>query len=159
MQYQIQANSRRCAATGRALEPGERFYSVLLEEDGRLVRHDYARDAWAGPPEGAFGFWSGRVPAEGTRRLAVDEDTLLDCFTRMEREADPRRLAFRYVLALLLMRRKRLRFEEARPADGGEVMTLRCARTGVRHEVVNPGLGADELAEVQGEVFQALGWD
>lgn len=159
MQYQIQANSRRCAATGRDLQPGERFYSVLLEEGGRLVRLDYARDAWAGPPDAAFGFWAGRVPPEGARRQAVDEDTLLDCFGRLQGDADPRRRSFRYVLALLLMRRKRLRFEEARPVGGGEVMTLRCARTGARHEVVNPGLGPDELAEIQGEVFQALGWD
>ena len=33
-EYQIQANSRRCVLTGRELLPGEKFYSVLLDEAG-----------------------------------------------------------------------------------------------------------------------------
>ena len=47
--YQIQGPARQCAATGRELRPGERFYSVLLDEAGQFVRKDYAADAWPGP--------------------------------------------------------------------------------------------------------------
>jgi hypothetical protein len=36
---------------------------------------------------------------------------------------------------------------------------MRCTRTGVRHAVVNPGLTDEELATVQEDVFQALGWE
>ena len=52
MEYTIQPNSRRCAATGRELQPGERFFSALVEEDRQFVRKDYCRDAWQGPPPG-----------------------------------------------------------------------------------------------------------
>jgi len=159
-EYQIQPNTRRCAVSGRELKPGERYYSVLRDAGGKFVRKDYAAEAWQGPPADAFGFWAGRVPAAGARkRPPIDDELLLDCFTRLEGRTDPAGENFRYVLALLLMRRKRFRFEEARNADGREVLVLRCPRTGARHEVVSPGLGDDEMEAVQDDVFQALGWE
>lgn len=157
--YQIQPNTRHCCVSGRELRPGEKFYSVLREEGGKLVRHDYGAEAWEGPPEGAIGYWSGRVPAaEPSRKLRIDDDLLADCFARLEGQTEPAQVNFRYVVALLLMRRKRFRFEEARTEDGREVLKLRCMRTGTEYEVVNPGLSEDEMTAVQDEVFKVLGW-
>ncbi len=158
-EYQIEANTRRCAASGRALQAGERFYSVLLEEDGKLVRRDYSSEAWQGPPPGAFSFWSGRISADlGQRQPQIDDDMLLECFDRLQGNIEPERISFRYVLALLLMRRKRLRFEEARTDGDEEYLHLRCSRTGNLHRVLNPGLTEEEMAAVQDEVFKVLGW-
>ena len=158
--YQIQPNTRHCTVTGRELRPGEKFYSVLLQEGGKLVRQDYAAEAWQGPPDGAFSFWSGRVPAaEQGRKLRIDDDLLADCFQRLEGQSEPAQVNFRYVVALLLMRRKRFKFEEARAEGGQEVLRLRCARTGAQYDVVNPRLTEDEMVAVQDEVFKVLGWD
>ncbi|HZT80730.1 MAG TPA: hypothetical protein VFA26_10925 [Gemmataceae bacterium] len=158
--YQIQPNTRRCAATGRELRPGEKFYSVLLDEGGKFVRHDYAGDAWHGPPPNAFSFWSGRVPAQEQKaRLRIDDELLMDCFARLEGQPEADRVNFRYVVALLLMRRKRLKFEEARTEAGQEVLRLRCTRTGTQHDVINPGLDEEQMAAVQEEVFKVLGWE
>src|SRR6516162_3467790 len=120
--YQIQPNTRRCFLTGRELQPGEKLYSVLLEEGGQFVRHDYSAEVWQGPPEGAFSFWVGKVPApDQNKRPRIDDEMLLECFIRLEGQSDPSRVNFRYVVALLLMRRKRLKFASARTADGLEV--------------------------------------
>jgi hypothetical protein len=160
VEYQIQPSTRRCSATGRELRPGERCYSVLLDEGGKLIRHDYGPDAWQGPPPGAFSFWAGKVPEpQARRRPTFDDDLLLDCFGRLEGQAEPARLKLRYVMALLLLRRRRLHFEEARQRGEQETLVLRCARTGARHEVVNPGLDEQELTSVQEDVFGALGWE
>ena len=158
--YQIQPSTRRCSITGRELKPGERYYSVLLEEGDKFVRKDYSVEAWQGAPEGAFSFWMGRLsPPQSKRRQPIDDEMLLDCFGRLEGQLEPNRIRFRYVVALLLMRRRRLRFEETRRDGPQEVLVLRCTRTGVRHPVVNPDLTDEELAAVQDEVFQALGWE
>jgi hypothetical protein len=158
-EYQIDANTRRCAASGRELRVGERFFSVLLQEGSKFVRRDFSGEAWQGPPHGAVGFWSGRIPAGAEpRRLPIDDDLLLDCLGRLEQEPDPARIRFRYVVALLLMRRKRLKFEEALTEDGEEILLLRCPRSGDLHRVVNPRLTEDEMAAVQEEVFKVLGW-
>ena len=83
----------------------------------------------------------------------------LDCFERLEGQTEQGRVSFRYVLALLLMRRKRLKFEEARNDGDREVLVLKCGRTGTRHEVANPHLTDEQMAAVQEDVFQALGWE
>jgi hypothetical protein len=158
--YQIQPHTRRCSATGRDLLPGEKFYTVLVDEDGKFTRQDYSQEAWQGPPAGSFSFWSGKVPAtEQNKRPRIDDDLLVDCFGRLEGQMEPGRVNFRYVVALLLMRRKRFKFEEARTKEGQEILRLRCTRTGNVHEVVNPGLTEEEMAGVQEEVLKVLGWE
>jgi hypothetical protein len=158
--YQIQPSTRRCSASGRELRAGEQYYSVLLEEGGKFVRKDYSVEVWQGPPEGAFSFWLGRLsPPQAKRRQPIDDEMLLDCFQRLQGQLEPSRIRFRYVLALLLMRRRRLKFETSRTEGPQEVLVMRCTRTGARHEVVNPGLTEEELATVQDDMFQALGWE
>lgn len=158
--YQIEGNTCRCAATGRELRPGERVYSVLLDEAGKFVRRDFSSEAWQGPPPNAFSFWVGRVPArDDQRRPPIDDDMLLQCFRRLEGQTGPDRVNFRYVVALLLMRRKRLKFEETRIEEGQEILCLRCPRSRDLHKVVNPGLSDDQTAQVQEEVFKVLGWE
>src|SRR5262249_59726300 len=77
--YQIQPSTRRCSVTGRELRPGERYYSVLLDEAGKFIRKDYGAEAWQGPPDGAFSFWAGRVPPPpGRRRPPIDHHRSLD---------------------------------------------------------------------------------
>jgi hypothetical protein len=159
-EYQIQPNTRRCAVTGRELRPGERYYTALLDNGDHFLRQDYGSEVWQGPPPEAFSFWTGRIPAaDELHKPRIDDDLLLDCFGRLEGQEDPGRVNFRYVVALLLMRRKRLKFEQA--VNDGEVekLCLRCVRTGTRYEVVNPRLSEEEMAQVQEEVFKVLGWE
>jgi hypothetical protein len=160
LDYEIQPNTRRCAATGRDLQPGEKYHSVLIEHDGKLVRQDFAEGAWSKPPAGAFCFWAGRVPSKDqVRKMRIDADLLLDCFERLDGSAGADKINFRYVLALLLIRSKRLKYLESRMQDGREILQVRCQRGGKRYDVVNPGLTEQELAAVQDEVLQVVGWE
>jgi hypothetical protein len=158
-EYQIQANTRRCAVTGRELRPGEKFYSVLLDHGNRFERQDFSSEAWQGPPAAAFSFWAGRIPAEEeNKRPPIDDEMLMDCLQRLEGDEEPARVNFRYVVALLLMRRKRLKFEEARTDGDQEILSLRCVRTRTLYQVRNPRLTEEQMANVQEEVFKVLGW-
>jgi len=158
MNYQFQANSMRCSMTGRELRPGEKFYSVLFDRGTALERRDFSVEAWHGPPADAFCFWMGHVPPkEGPRRVQFDEEVLYDFFKRLGEDPEPRKVNFRYILALLLMRKKRLKFEEVHTENEVETLLLRCAKTGKAYEVVNPRLTEEELAAVQEEVQNVLG--
>ena len=161
VEFDIGGPARVCAATGRELRAGERIYSALADEAGKFVRRDYAADAWAGPPAGTVAFWAGRVPAsDKPRKPTFNDDLLLDCFHHLAAAADPDRVNFRYVVALLLMRRRRLKFEDLRQAaGGGHVLLVRDAKTGARHEVADPRLTEAEIGAVQDEVFKVLGWE
>ena len=159
-EYQIQPNTRVCAVTGKSLEVGERFFTALLEEGDHFIRKDFSHEAWQGPPPHAFSFWTGVVPAaDENRKPRFDDDLLEECFHRLDGQADPSRVNFRYVVALLLVRRRRLKFEETKVEGGVEKIRVRCARTGEHFEVTNPRLGDEEMTQVQEEVFQVLGWN
>jgi len=157
--YQIQPLTRVCSATGRELRPGEVVYSVLADEAGRFVRKDFAADAWSGPPAGSFGYWRSQVPVSDTNhRPPIDDELLLECLHRLDGVIDSDKVKFRYVVALLLMRRKRLRFEDVINEPSGEILILRCIRTGEQFRVTDAGLTAGEIDSVQEEVFRVLGW-
>jgi hypothetical protein len=158
--YQIQPNTRLCAVTGRPLGVGERFYTALLEEGDHFLRKDFSLEAWQGPPAEAFSFWTGRVPApEDNQKPRFDDDLLEECFHRLEGQTDPGRVNFRYVIGLLLIRRKRLKYEQTITECGEERICVRCSGTGEKHQVTNPRLTEEEMAQVQEEVFKVLGWN
>ena len=114
--------------------------------DERLQRRDYTPAAWeSGPgscvlsPESArgeaggkidglrvLGFWRGVMPEPGeSKRRFIDDRALTDLFEQLGEGGEgggepdhlsPKRAAFRYVLALILVRKRLLRLE---PGGGG----------------------------------------
>jgi hypothetical protein len=158
--YQIHGPARVCAATGRELRPGEAVLSVLTEEGGHFVRTDYSADAWPGPPARAIAWWSARIPEAGrSGKPTINDDLLVDCFEHLADTADPARQKFRYVVALLLMRRKRFKFEDARKRDDRDTLVVREVKSGRRFEVDDPQLTEPEMDAVRDEVFRVLGWE
>lgn len=104
--------SRVCSATGRPFEPGEKIFTFLFEENGEIQRRDLCAEAFAKTrrPENALAWWSSRLPSGGEKKEKLaPNDALTDFFESL---ADrPEEAALRYVLALLLTRRRVLRFE------------------------------------------------
>jgi len=156
MDYEFQRFTRRCEVTERDLTPGEEFYSVLVAEGSKLVRHDYSAEAWQGPPEGAVGWWKSEVPHPDAKRVHwAPNDVMLHCFDELEHQ--PTRQDMRYVLALLLVRRRVMRLEEeAREPDGCETLVLYCPRREATYRV--PVIMPDESRanEIQQELSSLL---
>jgi hypothetical protein len=101
------------------------------------------------------------VPTTGdaNRRPPIDDDMLMECFQRLDGATEPAKLNFRYVVALLLMRRKRFKFEDSKKDADGDTLLVRDSRTGARHTVADPGLTEEQMSAVQSEVYQMLGWN
>jgi len=157
----VQGPTLICADTGKTLAPGDKYCAVLCEEGEKYVRRDYAADAWRGPPAGAIAHWSGRVPASrAARKPTFNDEMLADWFYHLLDRTEPDRVNFRYVVALLLMRRKRLKFEDViRTEAGGSALVVRDAKSGRRLEIADPHLSEADLTAVQDEVFRVLGMD
>lgn len=134
LDFEVQRCTRRCAATERELAPGEEFYSVLVSEGGQVVRYDYSKEAWSGPPEKSVGWWKSQMPGLETKKLHwAPSDVLLHYF--IELESQPERADERYVLALLLVRRRIARLEETRREGDGEVLILYCPKNETEYQV------------------------
>jgi uncharacterized protein YbaR (Trm112 family) len=156
MDYEIQRCTRCCATTGRELAPGEDFYSVVVAEGSELKRCDYSVEAWEGPPEGAIGWWKSQMPSPTAKRMHwAPNDVLLHCFEQLESQPD--KADMRYVLGLLLVRRRVMREEEQdRDPEGREVMVLYCPRREATYRV--PVVQPDEARanEIQEELARLL---
>jgi hypothetical protein len=154
--YEIQRCTRRCAATDRELKDGEKCYSVLVPEGGHVVRHDYAADAWPGPPENAIGWWQTTIvdPHAGRPQWAPG-DVMLHYFERLLE--DPTAVDARYILALLLVRRRVLRVEGSAVDEFGQnVLQLHCSRNETEYRVAEVMPTPERAAEIQQQLAELL---
>jgi hypothetical protein len=156
MDYEVQRSARCCSATGREFAPGEEFYSVLVAEGADLRRYDYAVEVWQGPPSGAVGWWKSQVPdrhAAGGR--GAPNDVLLGFFEELAEQPD--RQDMRYVLALLLVRRRVFRLEdERRDADGRDILVLYCPRRDSTCEIPAVAPNPERTEQIQQELARLL---
>lgn len=156
MDYEIERFSRHCQASGRELAPGEAYYSVVVAEAGQVRRFDYAVDAWPGPPAGALGWWkSARTATESKRKGWAPNDVLLDFFEGLE--SQPENQDMRYVLALLLVRRRVLREEDQETDEQGrQVLVLACTRREATYRVVVKVPQPPRIDWIQNELARLL---
>ncbi|MEX0937671.1 MAG: hypothetical protein WDZ59_07400 [Pirellulales bacterium] len=156
MDFEVQRCTRHCAATGRAFEPGEMFYSALLSEGKNVVRHDYGADSWNGPPEGALGWWKSRMPEKDAKRPTLaPNDVLLDLLDELADQ--PGSVDMRYVLSLLLVRRRVLRLEETEHDEEGREWTeLYCPRRETTYRILATTPTPERAAEIQEELTKLL---
>tara|TARA_Y100001968_G_C19082296_1_gene583595 strand:- start:94 stop:636 length:543 start_codon:yes stop_codon:yes gene_type:complete len=110
-----------CHATGEAILPGESCIAVLLEQEGSdsFERVDYSVNAWeeGSRPPNLFSFWKTKIPTDTKEDPAkfIDNDLLNELLDRLKEDDRPLRIAFRYVIALALLRRRKLRFIKSEP--------------------------------------------
>lgn len=159
-QYDVQRPTGVCAATGRKLEEGEAIYTVLFEEGETFGREDYSLDGWKGAPKKSFCHFRSRVPVKTKRRrLFIDDEGLIAFFLRLADEPETLRVQFRFVLALLLMRKRLLKYEDARRTDDGETWRMILTRDQSRHLVLNPNLTDDQIEGVSKQLTAVLHGD
>lgn len=156
--YSVARCTGKCAASGRAFAAGEAVIAALVERDGGgLERVDYAPEAWAqgARPAGVvFGFWkTSYSPEEKRQNTLLGDDELLDLFDDLAGAAEAKQAAFRYFLALLLIRRRQLRVVGSR---AGSMLVLRKGESGEPVEVADPGLSDSVVAEAIEQLGQIV---
>ncbi len=119
--YQVRSIGKKCSVSGETLAPGAVCYSAVVEQNGELTRLDYAAAHWKGPPQGAVGHWKLRVPLPVQNRKApLDPAALISFFEQLTEEANPLHDRLRYVVALLLIQKRRFRLDGSRSIEGEE---------------------------------------
>jgi len=170
--YDIIRTQDVCAQSGRAFEVGEEHIAALIDslDDEPLVRVLYSIEAWDKgpnlPPKAAvFGFWKRVKPEiDAQVKQLVSEDEMFDLFEQLEEADAHKQLAFRYLLTLILMRKKKLVFERSTPAskDKQGVLVVRQRQKGGEgqlFEVVDPGLDDETIMQATEELGQVMNLD
>lgn len=160
--YSISRCTRKCAISGRGLEPGENYYSVIVPQDDDLVRIDIAASQWTGPGEHAIGWWRSKMPvATAHRTRPAPNGVLLDTLSELLERPGKESLA--YLLALLLVRRRVLQEEQpshplasAAPSDAARThWNLTCPADG-RQWMVTITIPTPEQLEALQEELKGL---
>jgi hypothetical protein len=106
--YKVNRCTRQCHVQGRPLREGEWYYSVIIESGDDYQRHDYSAESWTEPPQNAIGWWKKRMPkADEKKMVLAPPEVLIDLLREMERFTE--KAKSRYLLALMLMRKRLLR--------------------------------------------------
>lgn len=164
-----------CAGCGNNIEPGQDCYAALLEKQetseqksekkseensqstSPLTRLDYCQQCWQQQSPQSFCFWKTRVPVPAQKqKLLVDDEVLLDLFERLAKEDEQAKINFRFVLALILMRKRILKYERTELREGQEIWIMGQVCQQTKHKVKNPRLDDAQITEVSEQLSDIL---
>ncbi len=169
MDYHLKPIGTTCAHGGERLEPNSVCVSVVVERDGELLRLDYCEADWPGEFEDAIGQWRCRVPEPvdpGNRQ--IDPDGLMRYFEQLSErlaslpggqlteQAAPPDQKLRYVVALLLLQKRRLKLDGSRMEGDREVLEFTGARGEGQFEVPDCQLADEEIEGLQDQLNEQM---
>lgn len=161
LDFEVRTCSRQCSESGKDLQPGDVYFSVLALQDtdtvheAETLRLDYAADAWQGPPEGNLGWWRSRVPIKNEKPKLAPSEVMLNLFTALADKPTDRQ--FRYVLGLLLIRKRLLRREDSfRNEAEQEVLTLVASKRDDSYELIVDEPNQEQAKKIQQRMIDLL---
>jgi len=156
-EWEINKPLGQCCGTGRKIEYGEEYFGALLETGEGLQRRDFCADYWEKEKPNVFCYWKTRLPQPNQKKqIFVDDEMLLAFFERLGIETEQEKVNFRFVLALILMRKRRLKYDTTRVEDGNEIWRLRIVGEKQIVEVINPHLDEEQIEQLSSQIGQIL---
>ncbi len=157
--WEINKPLGQCCGSGKKIESGEDYYGALVETEQGLQRRDFSAEYWQREKPAAYCFWKTRLAAPNEKKqLFVSDDMLMAFFERLAPETEAEKVSFRFVLALVLMRKRRLKYDSTKIDGGREIWRLRVVGAGEKDlaDVVNPHLEEDQIETLTSQIGQIL---
>jgi len=155
--WEINKPLGHCYGTERQIQPEEEYYAVLVETDQGLERRDFCLEYWQQNQPEVYCYWKTKMASLGKKQqLFIDDEMLMAFFERLGHETEQEKLNFRFVVALILMRKRRLKYEASLTQDGKEIWSLRVTGDKRIVEVLNPGLDEHRIEDLSSQLGQIL---
>ncbi len=162
--WNIRSRSPECALSGQPFDDGEQLYTAIYfdPETGGFLRRDIALAAWEQElsERTPFSFWKTQYEpqvVEEKPEIAPKENAQA-LLTRLIEEDDPKTEHARYILALMLERKRILTPTAVKEGETGRMLFYENKKTGEVFIVRDPELHLEELEQVQDEVAMLLGF-
>ncbi len=156
-EWEINKPLGQCWGSGRKIECGEEYFGALVETEEGLQRRDFCADYWLSEKPNVFCFWKTKLPnPDQKKQVFVDDDMLMAFFDRLEKETEQEKIDFRFVLALILMRKRHLKYDGTRVDNGNEIWRLRVVGDKQIVEVINPHLDEEQIERLSLQLGQIL---
>lgn len=163
-EWKIKGRAHACCVTGQPFAENEPFYTALFEDDSEedgFIRRDYCVAAWKQerPQLQPFSHWRSVYEppvAEPARRDVVEKEGAESLLRRLIEEDDPLTENTRFILALMLERKKNLRETDTRSLGSARLRIYEHAKSGEVFIIRDPELRLDQLESIQREVSDML---
>jgi hypothetical protein len=160
-EWKIKARGHVCSVTGRAFADDEPFHTAIFEDasaDG-FVRRDFSVEAWDAERQNLtpFSHWRSvyEAPKEDPRKAVVEKETAESLLRRLIDTDEPSTENARFVLAVMLERKRTLRETDSRRLGDAMLRIYEHKRTGEAFIIRDPMLRLDQIDSIQAE-FAAL---
>jgi hypothetical protein len=161
--WHIRSRARACAATERPFEDGEAIVTALFPdpESSGYLRKDFALEAWQArgdDDEKPFSFWKAafHVTPVDEKPNAFKKESPEDLLRRLVDEEEDHTENVRYILAVMLERKKVLRETDTQRTPSGIIRVYEHRKLGDVFIVRDPNLPLDQIDQVQQEIFELL---
>ena len=151
--WQLQDKIETCHGCGTEFTDGAEVTSALYEEEESFVRHDYCATCWTEERlSRAFSHRRTLFSNAKPMKAFVDDEVLFNFFERLKDSDESSKQDFCYVLALMLMRKRWLKFVSVEKEGDTAWMILRCPRRDADYRVRDRRLSPEELERLNEEV-------
>ncbi|MEK7269469.1 MAG: hypothetical protein AAB215_00855 [Planctomycetota bacterium] len=148
--WDLKAPAKGCAKCGRPFPGGATIVSGLRLVPEGCIREDFCEPCFT-EGEGHATRWHTRIPMPPPKKPRLDPNAVHEFFRNLEGDGD-REQAFRYVLALYLVRKRILRLEGARR----RILSLSEAKGEGRYRIPEVELTAERVSEIFDWLQQVL---
>lgn len=162
--WNIRSRSTECALSGHPFADGESLYTAIYfdSETGGFIRRDIAIAAWEQEvsERTPFSFWKTQYEphvVEEKPEIAQKENAQV-LLTRLIEEDDPKTENSRYILALMLERKRILTPTSVKESEAGRMLFYENKKSGEVFIIRDPELHLHEIEQVQDEVATRLGF-
>jgi len=160
-EWEINKPLGQCCGTGRKIDYGEEYFGALVETGEGLQRRDFCADYWESGKPDVFCYWKSKLPhPDQKKQIFVDDEMLMAFFERLGKETVQEKVNFRFVLTLILMRKRRLKYDSTKVEDDNEIWRLRIVGSDREFvEVINPRLDEEQIEQLSSQIGQILQTD
>lgn len=156
--WKFERRGGACSGCETVFAPGSQVTSALYDGGEEFRRADWCESCFAdaarrGEP---YSHWTAEVPEPETRKAVFDLGVARDFLLRLIREDAAERASLRYLLSLLLLRKRAIRVLEQRGEPGAESMVFTIPPDETVHEIACPEIDeaeADALRSELGRLF------
>ena len=131
---------------------GDAVASGASEDGGETLDGDAAGVVVPGELRPPFSWWRSEVPQPEDKKAAFDLSVAREFLVRLLGQDDPERASLRYLLTLLLMRKRIVRVVEQFTDERGEIMSVRIPPDETVHEVLCPEIDEAETLSLRDQI-------
>ncbi len=158
-EWDIQSRADACTACQKPFADKETYQTLLSVESAGYVRRDLCAACFSSAPQdGVISYWQGeyKLPPPPPPE-AIQKETAETLLRKLVESTDPSHEAARYILAVMLERKRILKHRDTvHEENGADLLVYEHARTGESFTLPDPHLRLDQLAHVQEEVAALL---